>query len=57
MSVSQDPAAIARFILLNFRHLDGGNVLGALACLALANRAKQTARGWVGGGVLGVDEI
>ena len=57
MSVSQVPATSARFTLQYFSHLDGINVLDALLCLTLAHRAKQTARGRVGGGVLDVDEV
>ena len=57
MSVSQVPATSARFTLQYFSHLDGINVLDALLCLTLAHRAKQTARGRDGSGVLGVNEV
>jgi len=40
VSFSQVPAAAAGFILLYFSHLEGGNVLAAVLCLALAHRAK-----------------
>ena len=42
VSFSQLPAAAAGFIILYFTHLEGGNVLAALVCLALAHRAKKT---------------
>ncbi len=40
VSFPQVPAATARFILLHFTHMEEGNVLAAVLCLALAHRAK-----------------
>ncbi len=50
--LAQVPATTARQILLYFSHLDGGNVVAALLCLAFAHRANQC-HGRVGDGVLG----
>ncbi len=56
VSLAQVSAATTRQILLYFTHLDGGNVVAALLCLALAHRANQC-HGGVGDGVLVVDDV
>jgi hypothetical protein len=55
VSLAQVFAAASELILLYFTHLDGGIVVVALLCLALAHRANQC-DGRVGDGVLGVDD-